>query len=843
VPQVDVGLIISAVNNASPGLKTVGTDVKKIGENAQAAANHLKAIQVVIAGIAVEQIRRLSEMFLKAAAATQSLDLHLAAFAGGVGPASAIWSKLNSEFGATPFKIEGITSAWIKLQAVTGNSAESTKIIEAVVNAVAAMPDGSDEKINDITVALQRMLATGVVNGRQFKAIISDTGLTVGDLAKAAGKGTQEFTRTMDDGFMNAQSLIDAFIKASHDKFGDFAIKLGSTLGGAMNKIENDFRGALSRLGERTDINDRLTQVFQNLDKAVMSFIDHINQGNIDAFFNVLSNMEPIVTALVIDVKNIAMLILGVGNATAFLLDMLPSEATEYGIIGYILGGKKGALIGTVIGLIDWAWRGVIADIAQGLSWIGVLSDENYVKMRKWADHSTLEDLAALAGSGDLGQNSGIFAKNAAMSAQIKKDLGGIANTKPNVTPVTGDTDKLVKALEAAARAGDAIGNALAKANDDIAQMNAQTSGDELGANLEGINKKTDGWIASLDQAIDKEKALEVHTGANAMLIEMAKEQIDAANEARDRAIDKEQQLFALKTKSFLLDTKLTEFGIADQFAKMQNQFNTSSGFNVLGGTAGGAAHLQLMQTEFDLRTQIKTISKAQLDIDQQIFALSKSSNPLDQEKVEALEHLKGVYQQLGDLAQTSLKNLTIEGTLAKQMWTEVGNTLHNDAAEGIKGLITGTMTLGQIATKVWSDITDSVIQYLLKLAEAKAMESAMSALGGSTGGFSIGSLFGAANGAAFKGHITPFANGGITQGPTMFGLMGEAGTEAVMPLTRIGGKLGVRSEGGGGNHYHITLQAIDTQTGMEFLSKHIDNIDGQIGQRQTLHRGRRAAL
>ncbi len=55
-------------------------------------------------------------------------------------------------------------------------------------------------------------------------------------------------------------------------------------------------------------------------------------------------------------------------------------------------------------------------------------------------------------------------------------------------------------------------------------------------------------------------------------------------------------------------------------------------------------------------------------------------------------------------------------------------------------------------------------------------------------------------------GRVQAFASGGIVTSPTTFpmqggsGLMGEAGPEAIMPLARIGGKLGVRSEGGGGN-------------------------------------------
>ena len=63
----------------------------------------------------------------------------------------------------------------------------------------------------------------------------------------------------------------------------------------------------------------------------------------------------------------------------------------------------------------------------------------------------------------------------------------------------------------------------------------------------------------------------------------------------------------------------------------------------------------------------------------------------------------------------------------------------------------------------------------------------------GTASGTSGGSVF--ASGGAFTN--------GVVSRPTSFdmGLMGEAGPEAIMPLTNVGGKLGVRSSGGGNNN------------------------------------------
>ena len=81
-----------------------------------------------------------------------------------------------------------------------------------------------------------------------------------------------------------------------------------------------------------------------------------------------------------------------------------------------------------------------------------------------------------------------------------------------------------------------------------------------------------------------------------------------------------------------------------------------------------------------------------------------------------------------------------------------------------------------------------------------------------------------AANGMGFtKNKIVPFAKGGIVGKPTLFryssggadrfGLMGEAGPEAIMPLRRgPNGKLGVEANGGAASNVVVNVDASGTQ-------------------------------
>ena len=99
--------------------------------------------------------------------------------------------------------------------------------------------------------------------------------------------------------------------------------------------------------------------------------------------------------------------------------------------------------------------------------------------------------------------------------------------------------------------------------------------------------------------------------------------------------------------------------------------------------------------------------------------------------------------------------------------------------------------------------LSDVLRSLALSLA-GTVLRSALSPLGNLVGG-GLSSILGNARGNAFSGgRVTPFAQGGIVNSPTLFamrggaGVMGEAGPEAVMPLARgSDGRLGVKAQGG----------------------------------------------
>lgn len=142
-------------------------------------------------------------------------------------------------------------------------------------------------------------------------------------------------------------------------------------------------------------------------------------------------------------------------------------------------------------------------------------------------------------------------------------------------------------------------------------------------------------------------------------------------------------------------------------------------------------------------------------------------------------------------------------------------------AAQAFGKSITSAFASGIVEGKRFEDVLrnigTSMTQSLLKSA-LKPLQSAISGWLGS-GVSSLAGLFSGGMGGGGGGlPVSPFADGGIVTAPSYFamgrgfGLMGERGAEAIMPLSRgPDGKLGVRAGGGGERRPFNVLVQVST--------------------------------
>lgn len=124
-----------------------------------------------------------------------------------------------------------------------------------------------------------------------------------------------------------------------------------------------------------------------------------------------------------------------------------------------------------------------------------------------------------------------------------------------------------------------------------------------------------------------------------------------------------------------------------------------------------------------------------------------------------------------------------------KQFWTDFGNL----AGQALADIATGTKSA-----------SEAMKAFVIQLAAAVIQAQLLKLLGLGSGVPNLGGVR-AARGAWFgPGGVSHFAQGGVFHSPTRFaygggrtGVLGEAGPEAIMPLTKVGGRLGVSATPG----------------------------------------------
>lgn len=222
---------------------------------------------------------------------------------------------------------------------------------------------------------------------------------------------------------------------------------------------------------------------------------------------------------------------------------------------------------------------------------------------------------------------------------------------------------------------------------------------------------------------------------------------------------------------------------------------------------AMGKEYIDAWQQMYNDRYEIQSRSlQVQIDNESDLFAAVDSD----------LKDFFGDLDAIKDKSQSTAE-------VMKDAFSGWASNMSSDMNDVLWG---AELTFGSMAESFGKMVTQMIIQ-------KSVLEPMMNGLFGSegSGGFLTGifdKIFPSAQGNVFAGNaagISAYSNS-IVSSPTLFpfahgvGLMGEAGSEAIMPLTRMpGGDLGVRSAGGGGVVNNITI---------------IDNAGGSVSQQET---------
>ena len=162
--------------------------------------------------------------------------------------------------------------------------------------------------------------------------------------------------------------------------------------------------------------------------------------------------------------------------------------------------------------------------------------------------------------------------------------------------------------------------------------------------------------------------------------------------------------------------------------------------------------------------------------------------------------------------------------SMAASATSEILNNTTNSISNNLTSVLTGATSFKEGMSNIFSSLGETVIKTLIQMAtQALITKAIMASFGGGAGGL-FGSLFGGASGAVSSGTAIQSAGanfsfnalGGVYDSPSLSaysngvystpqyfafakgaGVFGEAGPEAIMPLTRgADGSLGVKAVG-----------------------------------------------
>ena len=158
------------------------------------------------------------------------------------------------------------------------------------------------------------------------------------------------------------------------------------------------------------------------------------------------------------------------------------------------------------------------------------------------------------------------------------------------------------------------------------------------------------------------------------------------------------------------------------------------------------------------------------------------------------------------DLAEAArqMRAMDVE---SRRLSRSIGSSLRS----AFEGAVIDGKKFGHVLRGLAADLMGSTFSSALRPVQTALGAGVQGAIGSMIG--EVGSLVAFEKGGAFSaGRVRAFARGGVVEGATSFpmrggtGVMGEAGPEAIMPLTRgPDGSLGVRAEGGAGKG-HVTI-------------------------------------
>ena len=396
--------------------------------------------------------------------------------------------------------------------------------------------------------------------------------------------------------------------------------------------------------------------------------------------------------------------------------------------------------------------------------------------------------------------------------------------------------DDLKKWLKENGSEVDALKAKISNLKDDLFKLESRPISSKYYQNQIAVKKKE---LEDLEKRLVAATAREVETGpdvqgANDSAITRMMKEVDSGTKA---TLDSLKKIQDAKSKAAQKEADSIKTRGEDAILRMQRELELTKNATALEEmrweTEKGRyadllpAHKKLLlqyAEEKDRLAETERTAEALAATDEAIAEMMKEIDEGVKQSVNSIKELQDTGKELAEFQIQAYRN----------MQTAMADFFFDPFEDGLDGMLRNFVDVLRRMTAEWL-----ATQAMMGLVgEEFGKSGKMGGLFGMAAKFITGlGSNGQAHGNAFhNGSIIPYAHGGVIDKPSIFpmahgaGLMGEAGPEAILPLTRTsGGDLGVKTDGGGATTHNYFIQAMDAKSFFDVCSRNPEAINAQL--------------
>ena len=785
--------------------------------------------------------------------------------------------------------IRGITRLTAAVKGAGGGVADAELAFKNINSAIIATGGGA-EQVEGAVTALVQIFSKGKVSAEEINQIAERLPGTFNKIAEASGRTGPQLTKALQDGEVGLNDLMKFLIELG-DEYGLLAEKIakssesaGARLQVAYDKMRQEVGKALQPIG--AEFQDAFAEFLTDITPALVDAAKAVGDGMKFIF----DNREAIGTVASLAAKIVAVnfafkAFAALNGSVKAMFLMLQAEMSKTAVQASVADKKSAALLGTMSKLA------ALGIITVGIDFLfnGIRSGQRQEDLLKGLESgqfdNTLRGLAYDAAQSRLRQEeknlTDLLAKREEKAAELAGYGGGGVKTIFGV--MFGQIGRLKGNL-------NEIDLQIAKSqrilSSEIAPMPSKQKLTEFpGPNSEdedekgGSSKEQQQRKSQLESIRNGEKLLDIELMLLENSREIGKAQFEnnfaRVNELNNQKISLEFAKQAAQNEFEYRDAVAQAIGDENQAAIIQEAALKREIQDKLlliqyeGALADEAQRRALEQKAAAKASQDELFSlreKLGLVSDQE--RISRYRTNLEEQGTPNADELTDLYRQTVDptfaegISQNirALKKDLEELLDPVNQVTGAANAIGTAFTDSFMSAITGSATAQEALANFFSNTAkyflDMAAQIIQKMIVMAILNQVVRVLPGGGGfKFSGGSADAGLNAANLMGGITPFAMGGIVDKPTMFtyanggvgrfGIMGEAGPEAILPLQRgPGGKLGVQASGGSVGDVVVNVDASGTRAqGDNQSATQLGNVIGAAVQAELIKQKRPGGL